>query len=395
MSDDIKNDNPEDLASDNSNDDAPKGERIAKALARAGVGSRRAVERMIATGIVKIGNQTVTTPATLVTTVENITIDGIAIKKAEPTALWIYHKPAGRLTTYFDPDGRPTVFEALPENMPRVLAVGRLDINTEGLLLLTNDGGLARWLELPAHGFVRTYKVRVNGRFHHRHLEQISRGVMIDGVEYRPVEIKFDDRKTGENQWLTIAITEGKNREVRKLLEYAGLTVTRLIRLDYGPFGLGKIQRGSVQQVDAKKLMQLLPDYFKSIHVEIPEEIATPRQKMGKGWAKNKERPKGKQNPRRDNKRIIGKKMEEEKELTKNTRRSSTNRSNIRPKTDTRSDARGRAETQGRDAKDSRSSSKNNTVRGNNAAHSEQRDTRNAAGRGGSANKKAPKRGNR
>ena len=306
-----------------SEDHAPKKERIAKALARAGVGSRRAVERMIETGIVKIDDKTITTPATLVSTVENITIDGIKVKAPEPAALWIYHKPAGRLTTYFDPDGRPTIFEALPANMPRVLAVGRLDINTEGLLLLTNDGGLARWLELPVNGVVRTYKVRVNGRFHHKHLEQISRGVIIDGVEYRSVEIDFDDRKTGENQWLTISIKEGKNREVRKLLEYAGLTVSRLIRLNYGPFGLGKIQRGAVQQIDPKKLIQLLPDYFKSIGVKPTEEVKSEKAKIKKGWARNKEKPKGKLNPRRDNKRMLTKKIEEEKELAKSTRKSS------------------------------------------------------------------------
>jgi 23S rRNA pseudouridine2605 synthase len=276
----------------------PKGERIAKVLARAGVGSRRAVERMIEAGMVKIDGRIVESPATLITSVEGITVDDQAVAESEPARLWIYHKPTGRLTTYFDPEGRPTIFEALPANIPRVISVGRLDLNTEGLLLLTNDGGLARWLELPSTGWVRTYRVRVNGRFHHKRLREISTGVTIEGVNYRKVEIELDDRKEGVNQWLTIKIREGKNREVRKLLKYAGMTVTRLLRTSYGPFELKKLQRGSIEEVPKRKLLVNCKDFFKDLDVKIPEVQTPDKPKTtGKGWAKSK--PKKNSKPKR------------------------------------------------------------------------------------------------
>lgn len=274
-----------------SNEEKNNGERIAKVLARAGVGSRRAVERMIEAGMVKIDGHKVETPATLITSVDGITVDGQKVSTPEAARLWIYHKPTGRLTTYYDPGGRPTIFEALPENMPRVISVGRLDLNTEGLLLLTNDGGLARWLELPSTGWVRTYRVRVNGRFHHKRLEEISKGVTIEGVHYRSVVIELDERKEGVNQWLTIHIKEGKNREVRKLLEYAGLTVTRLLRTAYGPFELKKLQRGSVEEVANSVLLSSCKEYFKTsgsgVEVDKLEIIEKPKNK-GAGWAKSK-----------------------------------------------------------------------------------------------------------
>ena len=280
------------------NDSRPKGERIAKVLARAGVGSRRAVERMIEAGMVKIDGRIVESPATLITSVEGITVDDQAVAEPEPARLWIYHKPTGRLTTYFDPEGRPTIFEALPANIPRVISVGRLDLNTEGLLLLTNDGGLARWLELPSTGWVRTYRVRVNGRFHHKRLEEISKGVTIEGVNYRKVEIELDDRKEGVNQWLTIKIREGKNREVRKLLEYAGMTVTRLLRTSYGPFELKKLQRGSIEEVAKGELLVNCKEFFKDLDVKIPEVQTPDKPKTkGKGWAKSK--PKKNAKPKR------------------------------------------------------------------------------------------------
>ncbi|MDG1438388.1 MAG: pseudouridine synthase [Emcibacteraceae bacterium] len=282
----------------NSPDDGPKGERIAKMLARAGVGSRRAVERMIDAGMVKINGQVVESPATFITSVKGITVDDLKVQAPEPARLWIYHKPTGRLTTYHDPEGRPTIFEALPANIPRVISVGRLDLNTEGLLLLTNDGGLARWLELPSTGWIRTYRVRVNGRFHHKRLEEISKGVTIEGVNYRSVDIQLDDRKEGVNQWLTVKIREGKNREVRKLLEYAGMTVTRLLRTSYGPFELKKLQRGSVQEVANSELLINCKEFFKDFDVKIPEEKATEKPKTkGKGWAKAS--PKKNEKPRR------------------------------------------------------------------------------------------------
>ena len=280
------------------NDKQNNGERIAKVLARAGVGSRRAVERMITAGMVKIDGRKVESPATLITSVDGITVDGQKVSAPEAPRLWIYHKPTGRLTTYYDPGGRPTIFEALPNNMPRVISVGRLDLNTEGLLLLTNDGGLARWLELPSTAWVRTYRVRVNGRFHHKRLEEISKGVTIDGIHYRSVVIELDERKEGVNQWLTIHIKEGKNREVRKLLEYAGLTVTRLLRTAYGPFELNKLQRGSVEEVANSVLLNNCKDYFETLGVSVkdPEKIEKPKSK-GAGWAKSK--PKKNAKPKR------------------------------------------------------------------------------------------------
>ncbi|MDG1020716.1 MAG: pseudouridine synthase [Emcibacteraceae bacterium] len=283
---------------DDENDNRPQGERIAKVLARAGVGSRRAVERMIEARMIKIGDQVIESPATLITSVEGITVDGQKVDEPEPAKLWIYHKPTGRLTTYFDPEGRPTIFEALPANMPRVISVGRLDLNTEGLLLLTNDGGLARWLELPSTGWVRTYRVRVNGRFHHKRLEEISKGVTIEGVNYRKVEIELDERKEGVNQWLTIKIREGKNREVRKLLEYVGMTVTRLLRTSYGPFELKNLQRGSIEEVAKNELLINCKEFFKDQNVKIPEiQVQEKPKTKGKGWAKSK--PKKNAKPKR------------------------------------------------------------------------------------------------
>lgn len=281
------------------NENENKGERIAKVLARAGIGSRRAVERMIEARMVKIKGHVVESPAVLITSVDGITVDGQKVQEPDDARLWVYHKPAGRLTTYHDPEGRPTIFEALPANMPRVIAVGRLDLNTEGLLLLTNDGGLARWLELPSTGWVRTYRVRVNGRFHHKRLEEVSKGATIEGISYRSVVIKLDERKEGVNQWLTISITEGKNREVRKLLEYAGMTVTRLIRTSYGPFELGKLQRGSVEEVADSLLKINCKEYFKELGIKIPVSPVAPEKPSikGKGWAKSK--PKKNAKPKR------------------------------------------------------------------------------------------------
>ena len=283
---------------ENEKNNGPKGERIAKVLARAGIGSRRAVERMIEARMVKIDGRIIESPATLITSVKGITVDDQKVSEPEPARLWIYHKPTGRLTTYHDPEGRPTIFEALPANIPRVISVGRLDLNTEGLLLLTNDGGLARWLELPSTGWVRTYRVRVNGRFHHKRLEEITKGVTIEGINYRKVEIELDDRKEGVNQWLTIKIREGKNREVRKLLEYAGMTVTRLLRTSYGPFELNKLQRGSVAEVAKSDLLINCKEFFKDQGIKIPESTNTEKPKSkGKGWAKSK--PKKNAKPKR------------------------------------------------------------------------------------------------
>ncbi len=292
---------------------AQKGERIAKMLARAGVGSRRAVERMIEAGMVKQGDQVITTPATLIFSVEGITVDGMAVKPPEPTKIWKYHKPAGRMTTYYDPEGRPTVFEAMPENMPRVLSVGRLDLNTEGLLLLTNDGELARWLELPSTGWLRTYKVRCHGYFDREKVAEIRRGITIDDVKYRGVKININENREKSNIWLTIGIKEGKNREVRKLLEYIGLQVTRLIRLSYGPFELENMARGEIQEVPTKDMMLHCDEFFKDKGIiednQKTEDAKTPANKSRTGWAKAKP----KTNQRRINKKRNDPKRKEER----------------------------------------------------------------------------------
>lgn len=300
--------------------DAPKGERIAKMLARAGVGSRRAVERMIEAGMVKIDGVKITSPATLISTVAGITVDGMEVKPAAPTKIWKYHKPAGRVTTYYDPEDRPTVFQAMPSNMPRVLSVGRLDLNTEGLLLMTNDGELSRWLELPDTGWLRTYKVRCHGYFDRDRLFQIKKGISIDGVSYRGVEIDIDEKREKSNIWLTIGIREGKNREVRKILEYIGLQVTRLIRLSYGPIELGKIKRGEVVEIPAAEMHQYCKGFFEArgLETDIPE-AKTIKTKPSSGWAKAK--------PKKNARRINKKKRDPRKLAEKSEGRNRNSRS--------------------------------------------------------------------
>ncbi|HWT31066.1 MAG TPA: pseudouridine synthase, partial [Propylenella sp.] len=211
-----------------------KGERIAKVIARAGICSRRDAERLIAEGRVKLNGRTLTTPAVTVGPRDRIEVNGEPLKARERTRLWLFHKPKGLVTTNRDPEGRPTVFSVLPPDMPRVLSVGRLDINTEGLLLLTNDGGLARILELPSTGWLRRYRVRAHGRVDQSALDSLRHGVTIDGMVYGAVEAEID-RVQGSNVWLLVGLREGKNREVKRVLEHLGLGVTRLIRISYGP----------------------------------------------------------------------------------------------------------------------------------------------------------------
>ncbi len=245
-------------------------ERIAKYLARAGVASRRDCERLIEAGRVSLNGAVIHHPAHLVDETDSVAVDGKRISGAERTMLWRYHKPAGLVTTARDPEGRPTVFSALPKSLPRVISVGRLDINTEGLLLLTNDGGLARYLEHPAQKFLRVYRVRAHGRVSPQSLEELRRGVTIEGVVYKPARCALD-RVQGSNRWLTMALEEGKNREVKRLLQHAGLRVTRLIRIAYGPFDLGDLEAGAVEEVPARQLSQMLPGYFRNdIAVAVP-----------------------------------------------------------------------------------------------------------------------------
>jgi 23S rRNA pseudouridine2605 synthase len=233
-------------------------ERIAKWMARAGVASRRDAEKLIAEGKVRLNNQPVTHPATFVEPDDLVLVNGAVVEPPQRTRLWRYHKPVGLVTTHRDPEGRPTVFEKLPPGMPRVISVGRLDLTSEGLLLLTNDGSLARKLELPATGWLRRYRVRVHGIPDERKLAALANGVTIDGIAYGPIEAGLDSRK-GDNAWLTVALREGRNREVRRVMTHLGLAVTRLIRIAYGPFQLGMLPRGDVDEVPARVLRDQLP----------------------------------------------------------------------------------------------------------------------------------------
>lgn len=226
-------------------------ERIAKRLARAGICSRRDAEKLIAQGKVAVNGKTLDTPAFLVGPGDRVVVDGQLVPDAEKARVWRYHKPAGLVTTHRDPQGRATVFEKLPESMPRVISVGRLDLNSEGLLLLTNDGELARSLELPAAGWVRRYRVRVHGQIDPENLVPLEKGLVVDGVKYGPIKAILD-RQQGSNAWLTISLKEGKNREIRRVMDHLGWPVSRLIRVAYGPFQLGSLPEGAVEEVPAK-----------------------------------------------------------------------------------------------------------------------------------------------
>lgn len=220
-------------------------QRIAKLLARAGVASRREVERMIAEGRVALNGQALDTPATLLRSLHGVTVDGQPVAAPAPARLFLYHKPNGLLVTERDPAGRPTIYDRLPRELPRVVPVGRLDLNTEGLLLLTTDGGLKRQLELPATGVERAYRARTYGDISQARLEELIEGVEIDGVRYGSIDANLE-RRTGANAWIELILTEGKNREVRRVLEHLGLQVSRLIRTRYGPFVLGELQPGEI-----------------------------------------------------------------------------------------------------------------------------------------------------
>lgn len=237
--------------------DSPKGERIAKVLARAGVASRREAERMITAGRVSVDGSVIDSPALNVTAEARISVDGKPVGKAEPSRLWRYHKPSGLVTTERDEKGRATVFDNLPEDMPRVMSVGRLDLNSEGLLLLTNDGELKRKLELPSTGWVRKYRVRVNGRPEESQLAPLQKGITVDGERFQPMQVTID-RQQGANAWLTIGLREGKNREIRRAMEEVGLKVNRLIRVSYGPFQLGDLKQGDVEAVRTKTMRDQL-----------------------------------------------------------------------------------------------------------------------------------------
>jgi 23S rRNA pseudouridine2605 synthase len=240
---------------------ASPGERIAKRLARAGLCSRRDAERWIAEGRVAVNGQVLTSPALVVVSGDRIVVDGKPLAGPEPPRVWRYHKPAGLVTTARDEKGRPTVFDRLPPELPRVISVGRLDLTTEGLLLLTNDGEVARYLELPATGWARRYRVRVHGTVEPARLATLARGPTIDGVRYGPIEAVLD-REQGSNAWLTVTLREGKNREIRKVMDSLALTVNRLIRVAYGPFQLGKLPEGAVEEIPRRVLKDQLALFF-------------------------------------------------------------------------------------------------------------------------------------
>ncbi len=242
-------------------EDTAKGERIAKAIARAGFGSRREAERWIAEGRVSVDGQTLKTPATLVTDASVIKVDGQTLPKPQRSRLFRFHKPRGMLTTAHDPDGRPTIYDGMPKDLPRLMPVGRLDFNSEGLLLLTNDGELKRHLELPVTGLERQYRVRVHGIPTDEMLQRLKRGLTIEGVRYGSIKATVE-RAQGRNCWMVVTLTEGKNREVRRVLAFLGLIVNRLIRVSYGPFHLGELPRAVATEVAPKMLRDLLPDFF-------------------------------------------------------------------------------------------------------------------------------------
>jgi 23S rRNA pseudouridine2605 synthase len=254
---------------------AKEGERIAKRLARAGLCSRRDAERWIEAGRVRVDGQVLASPAFNVTDQSAIEVDGKPLPQADRARLWRYHKPPSEMVTARDPEGRRTIFDSLPKGMPRVVTVGRLDFMSEGLLLLTNDGGLARRLELPANGWTRRYRARVHGTVDDSRLAALANGITIEGIRYGAIEASMD-RQQRSNAWLDIALTEGKNREVRRVLAHLDLPVVRLIRVAFGPFHLGELERGHVDEIPAQAMDSLLG-------------IKRPARK--EGWAKPRPKP--------------------------------------------------------------------------------------------------------
>ncbi|HEY9218761.1 MAG TPA: pseudouridine synthase [Phenylobacterium sp.] len=241
------------------------GERVAKALARAGVASRREIERLIEAGRVAINGKVLTTPAIKVAPGDILTVDGEVVGEAEPARLFRYHKPVGLVTSHADPQGRPTVFDGLPPGLPRLISVGRLDLNSEGLMLLTNDGGLARALEMPSTGVVRRYRARAHGRITQERLDKLKDGITVEGVRYGSIEAKLDkvkDGPQGANVWISVTLSEGKNREVRRVLEALGLKVNRLMRLAYGPFALGTLGPGEIEEVGPRVIRDQLAQHI-------------------------------------------------------------------------------------------------------------------------------------
>lgn len=270
----------------------PEGERIAKVLSRAGIASRREAERLIELGEVKVNGKVITSPALNVTPRDKITVRGEPVGQPDPPRLWLYYKPEGLVTSASDEKGRDTVFDHLPEDMPRVMSVGRLDLNSEGLLLLTNDGELKRRLELPSTGWLRKYRVRVKGNPTDPELEPLRKGVTIDGEKFQPMEVKLD-RHQGANAWLTVGIREGRNREIRRAMAHIGLTVNRLIRTSYGPFRLNELKPGEVEEVKPR----ILRDQLGLSETDLPSAPRAGRKPEAKPAAKPVAKPVAKARP--------------------------------------------------------------------------------------------------
>ncbi|HEY9163870.1 MAG TPA: pseudouridine synthase [Magnetovibrio sp.] len=266
-----------------------KGERVAKLIARAGLCSRRDAERWIVEGRVQVDGKSIDTPAMVVDDPTRIKVDGKSLPGKSTARLWRYHKPPGLVTTHKDEEGRPTVFESLPGELPRVISVGRLDLNSEGLLLLTNDGGLAREMELPSNAWTRTYRVRVFGHVTQEILDTVKDGCTVEGIHYGPVDAKIE-KKTGRNAWLIVSLNEGKNREIRQVMRHLELHVNRLIRTAYGPFRLGDLERGEVREISPRHMLEQLGGQLETSGAASKERISKT------GWAKAK--PKAKPKPK-------------------------------------------------------------------------------------------------
>ena len=270
-----------------------KGDRIAKVIARAGIASRRDAEKIIEARRVSVNGAPISSPALNVLPSDRIVVDGNELRPPEPARLWLYHKPLGLVTTTRDEQGRTTIFDELPAELPRVMSVGRLDLNSEGLLLLTNDGGLKRKLELPSTGWLRKYRVRVNGRPEEKTFEPLRKGIVIEGEKFQPMQISLD-RQQGANAWLTVGLREGKNREIRRAMEAVGLSVNRLLRVSYGPFQLGNLKSGEVEEVRRKVLRDQL-----GLDAESFEEAPKPKRPMRKGPKTRSEKPQVRRTVRR------------------------------------------------------------------------------------------------